>query len=99
MADRSGLPTVRKQFSSRLARADGQMRSQVLPQQVIDLHQLYRRSVHFNEGDQHPSARTVGINDHLPIPDRLRQVIAFESNVWNGLHQVWMRRAVPYLCH
>ncbi len=57
--------------------------------------QLYRRSVHFYEGDQHPSARTVRINNHLLIPDRVLQVIDLESNVRSGLHQVWIRRAVP----
>src|SRR5579862_6179157 len=62
---------------------------------MIDLHKLYRRSVHFNESDQHPGARTVGVNDHLLIPDRLLQVIDLESNVWNGFHQVWNWRAVP----
>jgi len=60
----------RGKLLARTARADRYKRLQVLPQQVIYLHQLYRCAVHFNEGDQHPSARTVGSNDHLLIPDR-----------------------------
>src|SRR6202034_2485485 len=62
---------------------------------MIDLHQLHRRSVHFNHGNQHPSTRTVGSNDHLLVADRLREVVDLEGNVRNGLHQVWDRRAVP----
>ena len=45
--------------------------------------------------DQHPFARNVWVNNHLLIPDHDIQVIDFESNVRNGLHQVWIRRAVP----
>src|SRR6516162_3270729 len=62
---------------------------------MIDLHQLHRRSVHFNHGNQHPSTRTVRRNDYLLVADRLRQVVDLEGNVRNGLHQVWIRRVVP----
>src|SRR6516165_1622222 len=62
---------------------------------MIDLHQLHRRSVHFNHGNQHPSTRTVRCNDYLLVADCLRQVVDLEGNVRNGLHQVWIRRVVP----
>src|SRR5215469_16627574 len=62
---------------------------------MIDLHQLHRRSVHFNHGNQHPGTRTVRRNDYLLVADCLRQVVDLEGNVRNGLHQVWIRRVVP----
>ena len=64
-------------------------RLQVRPQHVIDLHQLYRRSVHFDNGDQHPGARTVVFDDDVLIPNRLLEVIDPEGNVRNGLCE-WM---------
>src|SRR5215469_8111038 len=62
---------------------------------MIDLHQLHRRSVHFNHGNQHPSTRTARRNHYLLVADCLRQVVDLEGNVRNGLHQVWIRRVVP----
>src|ERR1700733_393293 len=62
---------------------------------MIDLHQLHRRSVHFNHGNQHASTRTVRRNDHLLIADRLLQVVDLKGNVRNGLHQLWIRRVIP----
>jgi hypothetical protein len=62
---------------------------------VIDLHQFHRRSVHFNHGNQHPGARTVGRNDYLLASDCLRQIADLEGNVRNGFHEVWIRRVVP----
>lgn len=56
-------------------RQQGEALSEPSNATTSDLHQLYGRSVYFNEGDQHPGARTVGVNDYLLIPDRLRQVI------------------------
>jgi hypothetical protein len=62
---------------------------------VVDLHQLDRRPVDFDERDGHTETRTVRLDDDAPALKSGREVVDLERDVREGLDEVRVRRVVP----
>src|SRR5271165_2800764 len=71
------------------------LRLHVLADASINLHQLYRCAVHFNEGDQDTAAWTIGFDDYFLALEGSLKVVHLERNMGDGLHETRIGCVLP----
>jgi hypothetical protein len=63
---------------------------------VIDLHEFDRCPADLDKRDHHATAGTIRLDDDVPTLEGSRKISDLECHIWHRLHQVRIRRTVPY---